>query len=177
MHEELLNLCDFKDNPELVLLYRGSLHGFGAKDFHAKCDKKGCTLTVIKAAKSGYIFGGYTEARWQNYEPKHNGAKPGCVERDKSAFIFSLVNKEKKPAKLKIHHKFAVYHSSQCGPCFGAIRHDIYIGDNSNLGNKNYSSLNVRALNKRYCFEESKSFLAGSHRFAVEDIEVFRVKY
>jgi hypothetical protein len=46
---------------------------------------------VIKVAESGNIFGGYTAATWDHIEQ---------YKSDKSAFIFSLVNKEMKPVKV-----------------------------------------------------------------------------
>ena len=45
------------------LLYRASLDGWTASDFHSCCDNKGSTLTVIKS--ENYIFGGYTEQEWK----------------------------------------------------------------------------------------------------------------
>ena len=38
-HRQFLkkNICEDKD---LKLVYRGSLHGFGSKDYHNKCDGK-----------------------------------------------------------------------------------------------------------------------------------------
>ena len=45
------------------LLYRASRDGFGAKDFHWKCDGIGYTLIIIKT-KSGKRFGGFTEDEW-----------------------------------------------------------------------------------------------------------------
>jgi hypothetical protein len=56
----LINLCEFSPNDKWSLLYRGSRDGFGAVDFHSKCDGHSNTLTIIKAAESSYIFGGYT---------------------------------------------------------------------------------------------------------------------
>ena len=32
----------------MSILYRGSEDGFGAKDFHDRCDDKGKTLCIIK---------------------------------------------------------------------------------------------------------------------------------
>ncbi len=34
---------------ELKLIYRGTEDGFGANDFHKKCDYKGETLVIINA--------------------------------------------------------------------------------------------------------------------------------
>ncbi len=45
--EELLNLCEFNLKEKWSLLYRGSRDGFGAKDFHSKCDGHENTLIII----------------------------------------------------------------------------------------------------------------------------------
>jgi hypothetical protein len=44
----------------LSLLYRGSRDGFRGADFHAKCDDKGATVTIVKSTE-GRIFGGYSD--------------------------------------------------------------------------------------------------------------------
>jgi hypothetical protein len=54
---QLFNLCGFESSQKFDLLYRGTLHGFKARDFHSKCENIPKTLTIIKAA-SGNIFGG-----------------------------------------------------------------------------------------------------------------------
>ena len=63
---DLLKLCEFNLSDKWCLLYRGSRDGFRSKDFHLKCDGKAWTLTICKALKSGYIFGGYTQAKWES---------------------------------------------------------------------------------------------------------------
>ena len=35
---DLMKLCEFSPNDKFTLLYRGTQDGFGAKDFHLKCD-------------------------------------------------------------------------------------------------------------------------------------------
>ena len=44
------------------LLYRASRNGWAASNFHAYCDNKGPTVTVVKSGN--YIFGGYTDTSW-----------------------------------------------------------------------------------------------------------------
>jgi hypothetical protein len=56
----LINLCEFSPNDNWSLLYRTTRDGFGAVDFHSKCDGKLNTLTILKASYSSYIFGGFT---------------------------------------------------------------------------------------------------------------------
>ncbi len=57
------------------------------KGFHAKCDEKSSTLTIIKAKSSGFIFCGYYEAEYESCEED---------KYDPNAFIFSLINKNNK---------------------------------------------------------------------------------
>ena len=49
---------------EWRLLYRASRDGFRAATFHARCDDKGPTVTIVKSGNN--IFGGFTELSWQS---------------------------------------------------------------------------------------------------------------
>ena len=51
-----------------TLIYRGSRDGWGASNFHSRCDRKGPTVTVVRSS-NGYIFGGYTEQHWEGKFP------------------------------------------------------------------------------------------------------------
>jgi hypothetical protein len=42
---------------KVTLLYRASRDGYNAVNFHAKCDNRGKTVTIIKTKKN-YVFGG-----------------------------------------------------------------------------------------------------------------------
>ena len=48
---------------DFKLLYRKSIDGKSAKDFHNKCDGIGKTVSIIKA-NTGYKFGGYSTSKW-----------------------------------------------------------------------------------------------------------------
>ena len=48
---------------EMKLVYRGSRDGFGAVDFHSKCDETPNNITLIKSS-TGQIFGGFTTKTW-----------------------------------------------------------------------------------------------------------------
>lgn len=69
-------LLDFK------LLYRKSVDGTSASDFHKKCDGIGKTITIIKS-NSGYKFGGYAENKWTSNTFS-------WVYNDFNSFVFSL---------------------------------------------------------------------------------------
>ena len=48
------------------LLYRASRDGWAASNFHARCDNKGPTVTVVLSGTN--IFGGFTETSWSGKE-------------------------------------------------------------------------------------------------------------
>ena len=52
----------FGVNAKWKLVYRASRDGFGAADFHSKCDNISKTLTIVSANEN--IFGGYTNMTW-----------------------------------------------------------------------------------------------------------------
>ena len=72
--KELLDLCQFTEIQKWNLIYRATRDGFGASQFHAKCDKKPNTLIIIKST-NGNVFGGYTEQDWT-----HSGYKSDLKE-------------------------------------------------------------------------------------------------
>lgn len=158
---------------EWSLVYQGSRDGFSARDFHARCDGLANTLVLIKS-KNGNVFGGYTEAIWdKSYESKS----------DPNAFIFSLVNREKNPIKMKIiptKENFAIRCNPNYGPIFGSgIGNDFAICSDSNLNAISYSNLGICYKHPNYKAEtnEAKSFLAGSFRFQITEIEVFHYEW
>lgn len=65
LSERLSNLLEFGRNVTLQLLYRGSRDGSQAQSFHSRCDSSSGTITIVKTV-GGYIFGGYTTARWKD---------------------------------------------------------------------------------------------------------------
>ena len=67
--ERLSELCQFCNGEKWRLLYRATRDGFGAKDFHQKCDHFENTLK----STSGNVFGGFTSMAWnwpENYFKK-----------------------------------------------------------------------------------------------------------
>ncbi len=129
-----LNFKPFKseiliNQQQLSPLYRGTRDGFGSDVFHSKCDGHSNTLTIFKARGSSYIFGGFTTADWVD----ESSGWPGKNKTDPNAFIFSLINKDNVPLKMKIQqnkHQYAFQCHSRYGPIFGGG--DIGIANNSN---------------------------------------------
>lgn len=92
-----------------ALLYRGSRDGWGADDFHLRCDKKGATITLFKL-KEGPCIGGFTRAQWIS------PVKSSQNVEDSSAMLFNLTEKLKFPIVIK---ERAIYCKREWGPCFG----------------------------------------------------------
>lgn len=169
----MIRLCDFDLDSKWKLLYRASRDGFDAKDFHRTCDGVPYTLTVIKAASSGNIFGGFTSRYWSSERRSI---------KDSHAFIFSLVNEEERPFKVCCPDKLnAVGTNPYIGPSFGGsnsqYKMDICIRTNSNVSDKNSSDFGSSYKHPDYKFGSNRanSVLAGAKNFKVEEIEVFRL--
>jgi hypothetical protein len=147
--------------------------GYGAKDFHSKCDGHSNTLTILKAKYSSYIFGGFTSVYWEVGTQAR-----GTWKSDPNAFIFSLTNKDNRPIKMKIKtnfHQSAIRCHSEYGPTFGG-GHDIYVANNANLTMDSVSNLGHSYRHPQYDegTNEAKTFLAGSFEFQLDEIEVYK---
>jgi hypothetical protein len=151
-----------------TLLWRGSRDGFGARDFHDRCDGHANTLTLI-ADTAGNIFGGFTPVKWESPSgPKFKS------DASQKTFIFTLKNPHNLPAKkfsLKAGWKNAVIicHSS-CGPCFRGIdvrdHSDANADSTTELGYYGYT--NDTGV-------DGRSFFTGSFHFTAKEIEVFEI--
>ena len=63
LHSWLHSRLQSQANSYWSLCYRASSHGWGSSTFHSYCDRRGPTVTIIRA--HGYIFGGYTDQSWR----------------------------------------------------------------------------------------------------------------
>jgi hypothetical protein len=167
---DLMTLCEFPIDQKWNLIYRASQDGFEGSNFHAKCDNKPNTFIIIKS-ENGNVFGGYTEQSWSG---------DVVYKADPKSFIFSLINLDNKPLKIKWSRKKGIYCYNKIGPVFGGGPfigkvHDIRIEDQSNTNTDSYSNLGHSYTHPDYIegSNKAKSFLAGSYNFKVSDIEVF----
>ena len=164
---QFVHLIDLPFEWKWKLIYRASIDGFGATDFHSKCDGKSPTLIILKAKETGFIFGGYTEATWQGDE---------IQKSDNNSFIFSLTNKDNNPCKLMTtQSELSIFCSPETGPSFGTG--EIHIEHNANIKNEfdSFSDLSEVYIHPQYGYgtNEAKKFLAGSYHFQLSEIEVY----
>jgi hypothetical protein len=156
---------DFK-NKQFILLWRGSRDGFGARDFHSRCDRHPNTLTVILDT-NGNIFGGFTPVEWDS----DGGFK---TDRSLKSFLFTLKNPHDVSARrfaLKSSYK---YEATYCGPEWGPRFYGIAIQDNCNANTKSFCiGFGCAYTNDTGVYGEI--FLTGSENFQVKEIEVFEI--
>lgn len=101
-------------------VYRGTRDGFGAVDFHAKCDGRTRLLVLVQAREGDWLFGGFTAV---GFSP------PQRFIADPAAFLFSLTNSLGYPEKLESKRtgEDLYYSSSLCA----AFAPDLCIRSNA----------------------------------------------
>jgi hypothetical protein len=161
-----------KNKKPWKCIYKATKDGFDAAKFHKLCDQKGETISVIKST-NGNIFGGYTPKSWDT---------TGSYVYDAAAFMFSLVNAQKKAQKFDqntIYGQYTQLGNSSYNVTFGG-GHDLNICSNSHTTNSSYSnfgySYTISSTGYAYGQTQAQSFLAGSYNFKTLEIEVFARK-
>jgi hypothetical protein len=103
---------------KFTLLWGGSRHSFGARDFDSRCDGHPNTLTVILDT-NGNIFGGFTPLEWDS-------VRSGKADPSLKRFLFTRTNPQNFPArrfalKAEAKKEKAIYCDSDYGPRFYGI--------------------------------------------------------
>ena len=151
------------------LLYRGSRDGFTAQTFHSRCDSKSPTLTIIKS-QHNQIFGGFTTQTWNHTDD----CKP-----DSEAFIFKYHDSTCTFEILPVTRpEKAIYCHSSYLAVFGGISITDKCNENMNCCNlgRSYSlPESLKQQNLKYRDAQVQSYLAGSYKFKVSEIEVYQV--
>jgi hypothetical protein len=152
-------------------LWRGSRDGFGARDFHSRCDGHANTLTFIEDV-SGNLFGAFTPVEWESRPCKGSG--DSCYKDDDSlkSFLFTLKNPQN-TGSMKFplwgHGHRAIICNFAYGPCFGGI----IVCDNCNTHCNNCVGFGSGYINESGL--DNAEVFTGSPRFTVKEIEVFEI--
>jgi hypothetical protein len=150
-----------------TLLWRGSRDGFGARDFHGRCDGHANTLTFIEDT-AGNILGGFTPVEWDS---------TGRLKADptRKSFIFTLKNPHNIPTRKFTLRTEAKDTAIGCWSSWGPHFRDIGVADNCNANTSSYayfagqdSYLNDTGL-------KWPAFFTGSKNFRVKEVEVFEI--
>ncbi|KAK0144800.1 Interferon-induced protein 44-like [Merluccius polli] len=112
--EQEQKLLSLFGRVRLHLLYKASVHGFEADDFHRRCDAQGPTLLAAYNT-SGYVFGAYTT---KDYEESGEG-----LVCDDKAFLYSISGgKKKAPLRVASDDGQHGFTDGGHGPDFGALK-------------------------------------------------------
>lgn len=153
-----------KTSIEFELIFKMSINGNSAYDFHEHCDDVGPTLILIKTNKDK-IFGGFTPLNWK--EENEKGVK---YDESNETFIFSL-NLMKKYDMIDFKNKEAIKCWNKMGPIFS---NDFGLSENLKKG-ESYANVYSNFLYK------NKLELTGgkgkSKKFETKELEVYRVIY
>jgi hypothetical protein len=155
----------FRDK-EFRLLYRGSRDGFGAANFHSRCNGHPHTVTLISST-DGWIFGGYTPVAW-------NSTNSWLPDSTRQSFVFTITNPHNLPARVFIQkaEANAICDNAGYGPIFGN-GDDLCVGDNCRNTNNSYSNLGKVYDNDTQI--AGNQVLTGAPNFTVQEIEVFEL--
>lgn len=144
------------------MIFRASLHGFTAANFHAICDNRGATLVLVRST-GGFVFGGYASIPWNSSGT--SAVAPG-------SFLFHLNNPSGDPPSMyplqAPTNGSAMNNIASYGPSFGS-RYDLYIADACQT-NANYCNLGGSYTNT---FGRGQAAFTGAYNFQVSDYEVF----
>jgi hypothetical protein len=158
------------------LLWRGSRDGFGAAEFHRRCDRRANTLTLISDTK-GNVFGGFTPVKWKSREWNgKDGDEDNRFKGDDSlrSFLFTLKNPHGVPARKFVlraeKRQRAISCSTRWGPAFGNIEITIPERCNTCVGCATLIRDRAYANNTAIDFP-----FTGAPRFTVKEIEVFEI--
>ena len=153
-----------KTSIEFELIFKMSINGNSAYDFHEHCDDVGPTLILIKTTKDK-IFGGFTPLNWK--EENEKGVK---YDESNETFIFSL-NLMKKYDMIDFKNKEAIKCWNKMGPIFS---NDFGLFENLKKGE---SYANVYS---NFLFKNKLELTGGkgkSKKFETKELEVYRVIY
>jgi hypothetical protein len=157
---------EFKEK-KFTLLWRGSRDGFGACDFHSRCDGHANTLTVILNT-NGNFFGGFTPVEWESPRIAMFKADPSL-----KSFLFTL----KAPRKVA-PRRFPLmpdkwHQAIRCDSAWGPNFFDVAIADNGNSNTRQSASLGFSYINDTGL--KGDTVFTGSENFQAKEVEVFEI--
>jgi hypothetical protein len=158
-----------------TLLWRSSRDGCTAQAFHARCDGRARTLTLVRDADR-FIFGGYTPVPWESRV--HNGifgVANNCYAADETctSFIFTIKNPHHFPPRkfplMNTERRFATYCCRSRGPTFGRNKEMEVLFGGPNAGRTCGFGNAYRNDTDR----DGRTFLTGKDTYTIGEIEVF----
>ena len=149
-----------KKNLKFSVIYKATVDGDSAINFHKKVDGIGPIIIIVKTVDHK-IIGGYTSKPWSSSNK---------VQMDSDAFLFTL--ESFKIYEIKNSKKPSCVHFINQGPCFGNT-YELFISNNC-LKNKQSA---VNGISESFNFYDNKNLLnePGMTNFQVLDYEVYKL--
>jgi hypothetical protein len=154
------------DTATWELLWRGNRDGFAASEFHARCDIRGATITVVQS-ESGHVFRGVTGEAWTSC---------ACIVGTTNAFLYGIRTHGSPDDAVifkatKTHNAMVDFPSY--GPTFGA-GHDLKI----DINRRSHASLGTTYTGNGVVSRETVKgdlYFSGTYNFTVVEIEVYKL--
>ena len=168
--EEKEFLLKLLGNKRLVttLLFKGSIHGWSAKEFHSRCDDRGPTISLFKI-KDGDCIGGYTNAQWKSCSGKYVS--------DKFAMLFNLSFQRYFP---NLGSGKEIYCHNSCGPCFRGGEGSELGASNEPFNSDNYCISYANKTGYGIQVDGAGTNMLSNKKdkwFTISELEVWEVKY
>jgi cell division septum initiation protein DivIVA len=143
------------------LIYKATVHGDSAQNFHKNVDGKGPLLIIVKTTENK-IIGGYTSKPWSSSNDR---------QKDDEAFLFTF--ESYKMYKIK-QSSYACFHLTKEGPVFGNS-YELFISDECLNNQKSF----VNGESKCFKIYDKKNLLNNPQKtyFKVLDYEVHQIKF
>lgn len=148
--------CPFRGLPQTHLLFSTERDGRSIKKMHSIIDGIGITCLLVKV--DSQIFGGFAAVRW------NNDSKP--FGDNSSSFLFQINKNIFIPFKSNYDDSCLLYATPDT-LTFG--RRDLVIGGNFDRCSSELEYSYSIGLSS----EEAKTFLAGSHKFKADEVEIW----
>jgi hypothetical protein len=146
-----------------ILLYRASIFGYRAADYHQACDGMGKCVVIVKS-ENGRIAAAYNEDGFTSHD---------CSSPNLNGFIVSIaVDGGSGEIFQRNEYALGVFNHPTFGPIFGDYPHDLRISTNCHQNEYSCSRLGVSygrgtGLNKYALF--------GQDGFRLLDYEVYKI--
>jgi hypothetical protein len=151
-------------SAKFSLLYRGSRDGYSAAAFHSKCDNQSPIFVIIKST-SGYIGTVYSSIPFTSAQQWKSATSGTCWLNNLENSSGTLSSTK----SLNTDTRYSLFDYGPYGPTFGG-GHDLHVADNCQTANSCYCNPHSYAG-----FNHSTMF--GSNRWAVSEIEVYKVSF
>ncbi|XP_055017927.1 interferon-induced protein 44-like [Boleophthalmus pectinirostris] len=107
-NDQRKKLLSLFNHAQLHLLYKASVHGFAANQFHFRCDIQGPTICVAYN-NSGFVYGAYTS---KDYAQSNQNIV------DERAFLYSISPDRPQPIRVGVNAGQNAFLDGNTGPYF-----------------------------------------------------------